>query len=772
MRTGACDLHEGATTLFRAGYIFARSTGVVITLVVCLNAVWAQSPPPASFLPAVNYGVGSEPWSVAVGDFNGDGKPDLAVTNLITDNVSVLLGNGDGTFQTAVDYGTGIEPFSVAVGDFNGDGKLDLVVANGGGRSNNVSVLLGKGDGTFQTAVNYGSGIEPFWVTVGDFNGDGIPDLAVANWYSGTMSVLLGKGDGTFLAAVNYGTGSEPVLVAVGDFNGDGIPDLATANLNSNNISVLLGKGDGTFLAAVNYSVGTDPTSVAVGDFNGDGIPDLAVTYLAVGGGVAIFLGRGDGTFLAPVTYAAGTTPNSVTVGDFNGDGIPDLAVANENTNNVSVLLGNGDGTFQAAANFGADSGSRLVAVGDFNGDGKLDLAVANYKSDNVSILLNSTAFSESAMVESPSPKSLLTSSTVTFQWSASAPATAYWIDVGSSAGGNQYYQSQSLPTTTFSATVSGLPTNGSTVYVTMYSLIGGQWVYNQYTYTAYNNASNKGVITIPAPGSTLSSSSVAFTWTAGTGATGYWLDAGSTPGGNQYYQSGNLGNVLTTSASGLPTNGSMVYVTLYSLVRGTWLSNSYTYTAFSGSGAQGVMTTPTPGSTFNGSSVTFDWTAGAGASAYWVDVGSTVGGNQYYQSGNLGNVLTVTVNGLPTNGTPVYVTLWSLVGGQWLTTGYTYTAYNAGSALGIMQTPTPGSTLSGNFATFTWSAGSGAMAYWMDVGSTVGGNNYYQSGNLGNVLTTTVYSLPADGSQIYVTLYSYVGVQWLNNQYTYTSGP
>ena len=751
--------------------MFTRSTRLVVTLLIlCSTTVLAQAPPPVSFLPAVNYSVGSHPYTVVVGDFNGDGKPDLAVANQGSNNVSVLLGKGDGTFQAAVNYVTGIEPYSVAVGDFNGDGKLDLAVENYG--SSTVSVLLGNGDGTFQTAVNYATGVGSIVVVVGDFNGDGKLDLAVANVDSNNVSVLLGKGDGTFRTAVNYGAGDEPYAEAVGDFNGDGKPDLAVANQDSNNVSVLLGKGDGTFQAAVNYSTGTNsyPDAVVVGDFNGDGKPDLAVadpgtTY------VSVFLGKGDGTFQAAVRYSAGGVPVSVTVGDFDGDGKLDLAVTN-NDNTVGVLLGNGDGTFQAAVNYGVGSYPASVAVGDFNGDGKPDLAVTNFNSNNVSILLNTSAYPGPAIVESPSPNSLLTGPTVTFKWDASDPATAYWIDVGSNVGGNQYYQSQSLPNATFSATVSGLPADGRTIYVTMYSLIGGQWVYNQYTYTAYSNANNKGVITTPAPGSTLSSNSVAFTWTAGIDATAYWIDAGSSPGGNQYYQSGNLGNVLTTAVNGLPTNGSTIYVTLYSLVQGTWLSNAYTYTAFSGSGAQGVMTTPTPGSTFNGSSVTFDWTAGAGASAYWVDVGSTVGGNQYYQSGNLGNVLTVTVNGLPTNGTPVYVTLWSLVGGQWVNTGYTYTAYNAGSALGIMQTPPPGSTLSGNAATFTWSAGSGAMAYWMDVGSTVGGNSYYQSGNLGNVLTTTVYSLPADGSQIYVTLYSYVGGQWFNNQYTYTSGP
>jgi hypothetical protein len=294
----------------------------------------------------------------------------------------------------------------------------------------------------------------------------------------------------------------------------------------------------------------------------------------------------------------------------------------------------------------------------------------------------------------------------------------------------------------------------------------------NQYTYTAFGSASNKGVITLPVPGSTLTGTTVPFTWTAGTGATAYWLDAGSTPGGNQYYQSGNLGNVLTTTATNLPTNGTTVYVTLYSLVAGNWLSNAYTYTAYSASGSAGQLTTPTPGSQFTGTTVTFDWTAGAGATAYWLDLGSTPGGNQYFQSGNLGNVLTVTANGLPTNGSTVYATLYSLVGGQWVANAYTYTAFNASSGLGVMQTPTPGSTLSGNQATFTWSAGTGATAYWMDIGSTLGGNDIYQSGNLGNVLTTTVYSLPADGSTIYVTLYSLVGVQWLSNAYTYTSGP
>ena len=170
------------------------------------------------------------------------------------------------------------------------------------------------------------------------------------------------------------------------------------------------------------------------------------------------------------------------------------------------------------------------------------------------------------------------------------------------------------------------------------------------------------------------------------------------------------------------------------------------------------------------GSTETFTWTAGSGASGLRVDIGSVPGGNQYYQSGTWGVARRPRqLNGLPTNGSTVYADAVLLRCAQWLANSYTYTAFNLTSGLGVLQTPTPGSTPSGNQATFTWSAGTGATAYWMDIGTTVGGNDVYQSGNLGNVLTTTT-DLPANGSQIDVTLYSYVGGQWLSNAYTYVS--
>ena len=379
---------------------------------------------------------------------------------------------------------------------------------------------------------------------------------------------------------------------------------------------------------------------------------------------------------------------------------------------------------------------------------------------------------SSPATMESPAPGTTLPGNSATFTWYPSNAAQAYWIDIGSTQLGNNYYQSGSLPTTTLSQTVNSLPTDGSTVYVTLWTEINGQWMYNQYTYTAFNSGSSKGVITSPAPSSTLTGSSQLFSWTAGSGATAYWIDAGSTQGGNQYFQSGNIGNVTSYTVTGLPTNGSTVYITLWSLVGGQWVNNQYTYTAFSQSGSQGVLTTPTPGSQFTGTTVTFDWTAGAGASAYWLDLGSSVGGNQYYQSGNLGNVTTVTVNGLPSDGSTVYATLWSLVGGQWLPNSYTYTAYNGGAGKAVMTSPQPGSTINGYSATFQWTAGS-ATNYWLDIGSSAGGNDYFQSGPLGSgTLSVTVNSLPANNSQIYVTLWSLVGGQWVNNAYTYNSAP
>ncbi len=263
-------------------------------------------------------------------------------------------------------------------------------------------------------------------------------------------------------------------------------------------------------------------------------------------------------------------------------------------------------------------SGIALINVSASAGQCTLTEAASSPVTDPNSSSLLSIAVAQTTQggLYNPAPNSTLPGSDVTFQWYDAPAATASWIDMGSVPGGNQYYQSGSLPPGTLSATVGNLPTNGSAVYATLYFLIGGSWTPNPYTFTAFNAQGSTGALTTPTPGSALPSTTATFGWTAGSSATAYWLDLGNVPGGNQYYQSGNLGNALSTTASGLPSNGSTVSATLYSLVGGSWVSNAYTYTAFNVASAGGAITSPNPGSILPGNTVTFNWTAGAGATA------------------------------------------------------------------------------------------------------------------------------------------------------------
>jgi hypothetical protein len=376
--------------------------------------------------------------------------------------------------------------------------------------------------------------------------------------------------------------------------------------------------------------------------------------------------------------------------------------------------------------------------------------------------------------IYSPVKGSALTGNSATFQWGGYPGATAYWLDVGKENGGDEYSQSGSLSSSTYSQTVNSLPTNGSSVVATWYHLLNGTWTPTYYTYTAFGGNSSQGVITSPVPSSTLSGGSVTFSWTAGVGAPAYWLDAGTEAGGDEYYQSGNLGNVLTIAVSGLPTNGSTVYVTLYSLVNGQWLSNVYTYTAF-GVGKAAIYSPASP-SNLAGGSVTFQWNAVAGAYAYWLDVGTVAGADQYYQSGSTTNT-SATVTGLPTNGTAVVATLYTEFSssGPWLSSPFTYTAFS-NSSQGVLTTPPPNTStpLSGTTVTFTWNLGSGPTAYWLDVGNEPDGDEYYQSGSLapgsGSTQSLTASGLPSNGNTIYVTLYSQIGGQWSGTSYTYVA--
>ncbi|HTX36596.1 MAG TPA: FG-GAP-like repeat-containing protein, partial [Bryobacteraceae bacterium] len=380
-----------------------------------------------------NFSVGLYPESVAIGDFNGDGKPDLAVA--ADDALYLLLGNGDGTFQAPVSLlaGSGL---SVVAADLNGDGKLDVALGQPPATSGDgtVVVLLGKGNGTFQNPISTDAGVgNADFLGFGDFNGDGIPDMAISHEATASISIRLGNGNGTFqtgntyLAAENqyypgfdlldlYGDGNLDFVVTDGDTgvilnlfgNGDGtfqapiyysapgaatsvnsagVSSVAAADFNldgkldlaTSDGSIWLGNGSGQFT----LNAGTVPSGMflAAGDFNGDGKPDLATSS-----GVA--LGNGSGTFGSVIGYPAGLSAGYIVTGDFNGDGKLDLAVAPGNpadllttapSGPISILLGNGDGTFRQPIAYNAGAQPYAIATGDFNGDGKLDLAVADY---------------------------------------------------------------------------------------------------------------------------------------------------------------------------------------------------------------------------------------------------------------------------------------------------------------------------------------------------------------------------------------------------------
>jgi phospholipase C len=344
---------------------------------------------PAPVTSSIN--AGANPSLLATGDFNGDGKLDMAVANGNTHTIQILLGNGDGTFATGASFSVGSSPTSVptsiAVGEFTEDGKLDLVV--GVSPDSLLEVYSGDGTGNFTLINTINTVVNPVSLAVSDFNQDGLSDLAVANGQDNTVTVFLGRGNGTFwitstpLAPLLSG----PVQLVVSDFNNDGVPDLMIVNSKNNSITTLPGKGDGTWgNAAAALALASAPSAVAVGDFNLDGKMDLAVVS-QTGNTVTVYFGNGNNTFQAGVPYATGIGPDSIAIGDVNGDGILDLVTANNTAGSVSVLAGVTGGTFGAHADFTAGTGAQSIVIGDFNNNGKLDFATANTTANTVTIL-------------------------------------------------------------------------------------------------------------------------------------------------------------------------------------------------------------------------------------------------------------------------------------------------------------------------------------------------------------------------------------------------
>src|SRR6266436_2678008 len=364
-------------------------------------------------LPQTTYATGAAPVALATADLKGDGT------------LSIFFGVGDGMFTkpATVIQNVAKTPSAVAVGDFNGDGIVDLAVTDSA--NNNVAILLGKVGGGFTPRVTYAteSGTNPAGNPVAllatDIDGDGVLDLSVVNQgngsVAGSVSILLGhvlngKGDGTFVAPKTYSVGFKPTAIASADLNADGRPDLVITNQNDNSVSVLLQNPDHTFTAKVdpttgkNPATGTGPAAIVVSEFNLDGHLDLAVAN-QTGGTVSILLGKGDGTFGTHTDFQAGSGPKGIVAADFANAGTSALAVADQAANQVSVLLGNGDGTFASPVTIPSGNGPVALVATSLTGNGSLDLIAANESANTVTVTINTLQSSSSSSSSSTSPQ-------------------------------------------------------------------------------------------------------------------------------------------------------------------------------------------------------------------------------------------------------------------------------------------------------------------------------------------------------------------------------
>ncbi|MGD0831025.1 MAG: hypothetical protein ABR907_08795, partial [Terracidiphilus sp.] len=371
------------------------------------------------------------------------------------------------------------------------------------------------------------------------------------------------------------------------------------------------------------------------------------------------------------------------------------------------------------------------------------------------------------AELNGPAPGGTLSGADVTFSWSAGVGVSSYMLQLGSTgAGSSDLYNSAAVVTSLTFAPVTGLPTFGLTVYARLFSKVSGIWQHSDYTYTEAGSSS-ASTLSTPAPSSTLNSTNVNFTWSAGTGVTAYQLWVGTTgAGSSDLYNSGSITATYKNNLT-VPASGATVYIRLYSKIAGTWQGTDYTCIA-SGSTLRAALSTPSPNSQLAGNSVTFTWTAGNGVTAYQLWLGTTgVGSKNLFTSGTITSTW-ITVNSLQSNGVNVYARLFSLINGVWQSADFLYT--EAGTAAqATLFTPAPTSTLSGANVTFTWLTGTGVTAYMLWAGSTVGSDNYYTSGVTTNT-SANATGLPTNGKTVHVRLFSQINGVWQSADYTYTA--
>ncbi len=370
------------------------------------------------------------------------------------------------------------------------------------------------------------------------------------------------------------------------------------------------------------------------------------------------------------------------------------------------------------------------------------------------------TAAAGCSALTAPIDNATFNNSSVTFNWPPATGADQYWLDVGNSIGKGDIY---GAATTGLSTVVNNIPCDGRTIYVQLWTHLSGVWQNpGRYEYTAFTGAcGGSSGITSPVAGSVLTSPSQTFNWSTVAGADQYWLDVGSQLAQGDYFGAATTGTSFTVTS--MPCDGRTVYVQLWNHIGGVWQSpQRTTYTGASGCAA---LTSPADGTVFTTTSATFNWSAAAGADEYWLDVGNSIAKGDVFAGPTTG--LSTAVTNLPCDGRIIYVQVWSHIGGAWKNPGrYEFTA---SSICGKLTTPVPGSTLSGSTVTFSWTAGTGVEAYWLDVGTIVGKGDIFAA-NLGTATSHTVSGIPTTGQPIYVQLWSMINGVWNLNRYTYAA--
>jgi hypothetical protein len=351
------------------------------------------------------FAVGTAPGSVEIADLNNDGKPDIVVANEQSHNVTILLGDGKRGFTQAKGspFPAGHDPNDIAIGDFNRDGKLDLAFANH--EEKYLTVLLGDGRGGVMPAPNSPFAVEvrphTHGVASGDLNGDGNLDLVTDSWGTDQVEVLFGNGKGGFtIPGTFFAVGKHPYQrVRAADVNGDGKPDIITTNLEGDNVTILLGDGSEGFKQSAGspFACGDSPFNFAVGDVNGDGKPDLAIVNSPSStsdrhgkDGLTILIGDGKGGFrmLGGSPFATSRIPNRVAIGDVNGDGVADIAVSSPDANNITLFLMNSKGV-ASSSTIAVGGKPKGLAIRDLNGDGKADIVITNNSDNTVTVVLS-----------------------------------------------------------------------------------------------------------------------------------------------------------------------------------------------------------------------------------------------------------------------------------------------------------------------------------------------------------------------------------------------